>query len=103
MQYDGRAMCIRCGTCSICPTGARYSPDFTFKRLLAEKKITLHDQMQVRKLVRHDGKSTIAVAQASERRQGEPVEYRAKQFVLAAGYTWTPHLLLLSGLANSSG
>ena len=27
--YDGRAQCIRCNTCSICPTGARYSPDFT--------------------------------------------------------------------------
>src|SRR5580693_4563875 len=25
--YDGRAKCIRCNTCSVCPTGARYSPD----------------------------------------------------------------------------
>ena len=38
------------------------------------------------------------------------VVYRARTFVLAAGYTWSPHLLLLSaqgrypdGLANSSG
>jgi quinoprotein glucose dehydrogenase len=41
---------------------------------------------------------------------GAPVEIRAKTFVLAAGFTWSPHLLLLSrssafpnGLANRSG
>src|SRR5262249_52168478 len=53
----------------------------------------------------------IVAAQAVDRRRrGEPVEFRAGTFVLAAGYTWTPHLLLLSsstrfpaGLANSSG
>src|SRR5213076_100477 len=32
--YGGRAQCLRCNTCEICPTGARYSPDFTFKQLL---------------------------------------------------------------------
>ena len=26
--YDGRPECIRCGTCSICPTGARYLAGF---------------------------------------------------------------------------
>ena len=36
--YGGRAQCLRCNTCEICPTGARYSPDFTFKQLLAAKK-----------------------------------------------------------------
>ena len=43
-------------------------------------------------------------------RPADPVEYRARTFVLAAGYCWSPHLLLLStssrfpnGLANSSG
>jgi choline dehydrogenase-like flavoprotein len=35
--YDGRSVCMRCNTCEICPTGARYSPDFTFKRLLEKK------------------------------------------------------------------
>src|SRR5437870_5342924 len=55
--YDGRAQCIRCNTCAICPTGARYSPDFTFKQLLAQKKIALHAQTLVRKLVLHDTRS----------------------------------------------
>ncbi len=111
VAYDGRAKCIRCNTCAICPTGARYSPDFTFKRLLAQKKITLHDQTLIRKLVLHDTKSIVVAARGVNRaRQDEPVEYRAPMFVVASGYAWTPHLLLLSrnsrfpdGLANKSG
>ena len=30
-NYGGRGICRRCNTCEICPTGARYSPDWTFK------------------------------------------------------------------------
>jgi glucose dehydrogenase len=109
--YDGRAQCIRCNTCTICPTGARYSPDFTFQRLLAGKNFLLHDRTLVRKLVLEDGRPEVAAAQAVNRdAPGEPVEYRAPVFVLASGYCWSPHLLLLSkcarfpeGLANSSG
>ena len=108
--YDGRAQCIRCNTCSICPTGARYSPDFTFKWLLAGKNFTLHDRTLVRKLVLDDAKPVIVAAQAVNRdTPEEPIEYRAPVFVLASGYCWSPHLLLLSansrfpnGLANSS-
>jgi quinoprotein glucose dehydrogenase len=111
LPYDGRAQCVRCGTCDICPTGARYSPDFTYKRLLAQKKITLHDRTLVRKLVLAPTMSTIASAHAVHRdRPGEKLEYRARQFVVASGYTWSSHLLLLSacsrfpnGLANRSG
>jgi glucose dehydrogenase len=102
--YDGRAQCIRCNTCMICPTGARYSPDFTFKQLLAAKKIQLDDQTLVRRLVKDGGKSTIVAAEAVNRQKpDENIEYRAPVFVLAGGYTWSPHLLLLSGLGNSSG
>ena len=56
--YDGRAKCIRCNTCAICPTGARYSPDYTFRRLLERKKFELHDQTLVSKLSVDDAKST---------------------------------------------
>lgn len=109
---DGRGACCVFDTCtSVCPPGARYSPDWTFKRLLAQKKIVLHDRTLVRKLVLDDTKPTIAAAQGvQQERPGEVAEYRARLFVLAAGYTWSPHLLLLSacsrfpdGLANSSG
>lgn len=111
--YGGRNQCLRCNTCEICPTGARYSPDFTFKQLLAAKRVTLHDRTLVRRLVTApDGKRVVsarAVARATSlgRRSlgegGEEIEYRAKTFVLASGYAWSPHLLLLSGVANRSG
>ncbi|MGQ0736307.1 MAG: GMC oxidoreductase [Acidobacteriota bacterium] len=113
VPYDGRAECRRCNTCEICPTGARYSPDETFRRLLAAKAIALHDRTLVRRLVSAEGGTATAdlvAAQARHRdRPDEEIEYRARQFVLAAGYCWSPHLLLLSassrfpnGLANSS-
>ncbi|HVB55261.1 MAG TPA: GMC family oxidoreductase [Candidatus Acidoferrales bacterium] len=109
--YDGRSICMRCGTCDIFPTGAKYSPDFTFKRLLSEKKIELHDETLIRRLVLKPGKTSIAAARGVHReRPREEVEYRAGTFVVASGYTWSSHLLLLSaesrfpnGLANRTG
>ena len=109
--YGGRSQCMRCNTCEICPTGARYSPDFTFKQLLAAKKIELHDRTLVRRLLTsRDGKRVVSAQAVSRARSGEPVEYRAKTFVVASGYCWSSHLLLLSassqfpnGLANRSG
>lgn len=111
IEYDGRAVCQRCNTCEICPTGARYSPDFTFQRLLDTKKIQLHDRTLVRRLVLHDTKTSVVRAEAvSYARPSEPVSYEARSFVLASGYCWSPYLLLLSanprfpeGLANRSG
>jgi len=102
-EYDGRAACKRCNTCEICPTGARYSPDFTFKQLIAAKKIELHDRTLVRRLVKSADGKRIESAQAVKRDGGGAVDYRAKTFVLASGYAWSPHLLLLSDAANSSG
>ena len=69
--------------------------------------MTLHDRTLVRRLIVDDKTTRIVAAQAVNRATGEMVEYRARRFVLAAGYAWTPHLLLLStssrfpnGLAN---
>lgn len=114
IPYDGRSECKRCNTCEICPTGARYSPDETFRRLLDKQAITLHDRTMVRGLVPAAGGGKtprIDAANATHRdRPSEPIDYRARLFVLSAGYCWSPHLLLLSsstrfpnGLANSSG
>jgi choline dehydrogenase-like flavoprotein len=109
---DGRPACVRCNTCLMCPTGARYSPDFTYKQLLAQKKIALHDRTLVRQLLVHDTnpKQIIAAKAVSRATPDETIEYHAPLFVLAAGYCWSSHLLLLSqssrfpnGLANSSG
>jgi quinoprotein glucose dehydrogenase len=108
--YGGRSICRRCNTCEICPTGARYSPDFTFKQLLADRHIELHDRTIVRRLVLDEQSDRIVAAQAArEDGADDDVEYRAGMFVLASGYCWSSHLLLLSsnsrfpnGLANSS-
>jgi glucose dehydrogenase len=111
VPHRGRNVCMRCDTCNICPTGAKYSPDFTFRDLLERKKIDLVSRTLVRKLVLAEGSDRIDHAIATDRdRPDEPVEIRGGTFVLAAGYTWSSHLLLLSandrfpeGLANRSG
>ena len=110
--FGGRGACGLYDTCGdVCPTGARYSPDYTYQQLIAAKKITLHDRMLVRKLVLDDRRDTIAAAHGYHQdRPNELTEYRAQLFVLASGQCWSPHLLLLSanarfpdGLANRSG
>ena len=110
--YDGRAQCCRNDTCSpICPIGAKYSPDFTWSALLATKRIELVPRTLVRKLVLDDTAKRISHAvAASFDTPDTPVEFHAKLFVVAAGYTWSSHLLLLSaqsgapdGVANRSG
>jgi len=110
--FDGRGSCCVFDTCGdICPSGARYSPDFTFRQLAEPKKIALHDRTLVRRLVLDGQKNTIASAQGFHQdRPDEAIDYRAKTFVVASGYCWSSHLLLLSansrfpnGLANSSG
>ena len=110
--FGGRGACGLYDTCGdVCPTGARYSPDFTYQQLIAAKKVTLHDRMLVRKLVLADGKDTIAAAHGYHQdRPNDVMEYRARLFVLASGQCWSPHLLLLSasarfpnGVANRSG
>lgn len=109
--HDGRGACCVYDTCDICPTGARYSPDFTFRQLIERKQIVLHDRTLVRRLVLEDRRPVVASATAVHQdRPGEVQEYRARHFIVASGYCWSPHLLLLSsssrfpnGLANSSG
>jgi choline dehydrogenase-like flavoprotein len=104
IPYDGRNVCARCDTCNMCPTGARYSPDVQLQRLLNAKKITLHDRTMIRRIVADPTTHRIVAAQGvHEDRPSDAAEYRARLFVVAAGYAWTSHLLLLSNVANSSG
>src|SRR3954464_11062118 len=110
--FGGRGSCCVYDTCGeVCPSGARYSPVYTFKQLIAPKKIVLHDRTLVRRLIVSDAGSRIVAAQAVHQdRPDDPIEYRAKTFVVASGYCWSSHLLLLSantrfpnGVANRSG
>lgn len=109
---DGRPACCRNDTCSpICPIGAKYSPDFTWNALRAGGRVRLHPRTLVRRLVPAAGSARIERAIAVDRdRPDDPVEYRARIFVVAAGYVWSSWLLLISassrfpdGLANRSG
>jgi quinoprotein glucose dehydrogenase len=109
---DGRAQCQRCDTCyPVCPTGAKYSPDFTWDALVAANKVTLIPETLVRRLVADPATGRIVRATGNRTdASGEEVTIEAKTFVLAAGFVWSPHLLLLSqdsafpnGLANRSG
>jgi len=112
VPYGGRPQCCRNDTCSpICPIGAKYSPDFTWNALRRANKVRLIPRTLVRRLVLDPSGTTISHAIAANRdRPNEPVELHAKLFVVAAGYTWSSHLLLLSaqdkaptGVANRSG
>ena len=111
--YDGRPECCRNDTCTpICPIGAKYSPDFTWSRLRTANRITLYPRTLVRRLVLDERTQRIASAESVQVTKGAstPVTFRAKQFIVAAGYVWSAHLLLLSangrapaGIANRSG
>lgn len=109
--YRDRSVCQRCDTCNICPTGAKYTPDLTFRRLLANGRIDLRARTLVRRLELAAGSDRVGEAVALDRdRPDRAVRVRARLFVVAMGYAWSPHLLLLSrsgrfpdGLANRSG
>ena len=112
VAQDGRGQCQRCDTCyPICPTGAKYSPDFTWDALIARKRITLVTETLVRKLEADPKTGRITRATGNRTTaSGEEVTIEGSTFVLAAGFVWSPHLLLLSkssafpdGLANRSG
>lgn len=110
-RYRGRSVCCRLDSCNMCPVGARYSPDYTFRDLANAGRIELVPRTVVRRLVADPASSRIAHAVALDRdRPDEPVEIRAKVFVVASGYIWSSHLLLVSadarhpdGIANRSG
>ena len=82
--YGGRSKCKRCNTCEICPTGARYSPDWTFKQLLEREE---DRSCTTRRSCGSSCSTTqtprIAAAQAVQRgrHRTTAVEYRAKPFV----------------------
>ena len=112
VAYRGRAQCCRNDTCSpVCPIGAKYSPDFTWDALRRGNKVRLLTRTLVRRVMLEPGGKRISHAVAVDRdHPNDPVELHAKMFIIAGGYTWSAHLLLLSaqtgapnGVANASG
>jgi quinoprotein glucose dehydrogenase len=80
----------------------------SWRRLVAAGVVRLHARTLVRRL--HVVAGGTRIERALAVRDARELEYRAKTFVIASGYLWSSHLLLLSadarhprGLANSSG
>ncbi|HJR36363.1 MAG TPA: GMC oxidoreductase, partial [Gemmatimonadales bacterium] len=111
VPYGGRPACCRNDTCfPVCPIGAKYSPDHTWTPLRASGRITLMPRTIVRRIDAEGDSPRITRALAVSRDGGAELEFRARTFVVAAGYVWSSHLLLLSrssrfpeGIANRSG
>jgi len=112
VPFKGRPQCCRNDTCTpICPIGAKYSPDLTWRPLRDANRVRLVTRAVVRKLVLDPSTKRVSHAIALDRdNPGTPVELHAKQFIVAGGYVWSSHLLLLSaqagaesGVANRSG
>ncbi len=112
VAYGGRPVCCRSDTCSpICPIGAKYSPDFTWTALTAANKVQLVTRTIVRRLVLEASSDRVSHAVAVNRDDPtREMQFHARAFVVAGGYVWSPHLLMLSansrfpsGLANRSG
>jgi choline dehydrogenase-like flavoprotein len=109
VAYGGRAKCSACGTCQVCPTGAKASIDLThIPQAEATGKAEIRPEATVLRL-ETDGSGRVSAAVYAGR---DRVERRltAQVFVLAGGAVENARLLLLSasrafptGLANSSG
>jgi len=107
--YDGRAGCQACGTCHVCPTGAKASVDLTH---VARAEATGHARVLAdSSVVRLDADRSGGVRAALVARARRPAErLTARVFVLAGGAVENARLLLHSsaadhphGLGNRSG
>src|SRR5712691_8063949 len=109
VAYGGRAQCQACGTCAVCPTGAKASIDLThIPEAEATGRVRVFTEATVLRLeVDRAGEVATAVYAKPDK-----VERRLKAtlFVVAAGGIETARILLVSrskefpgGLANRSG
>lgn len=109
VAYGGRSACRACGTCQVCPTGAKASTDLTHVPAAEAtgNALIVTEATVLRLEIGPSGEVRAALYARPDR-----VEQRvaARVFVVAAGAVETARLLLLSssqacpdGLANRSG
>ena len=99
---DNQARCARRGTCMFgCPEGAKGSTDLTLWPDALQAGARLITGARVREIT-SNGKG-LATGALWIDREGREQRQEADVVVLAANGIGTPRLLLLSGLANSSG
>lgn len=101
--YDGRAACIWDGWCDAgCPIGALANPLATYLPRAESAGATIKANATVTRIVSdQSGKRATGVEFAGL--NGEKIVQPADIVVLAAFAVQSPRLLLISGLANSSG
>lgn len=109
VPFGGRAPCRACGTCHVCPIGAKASIDLTHIALAEAtgRAVIVPDVTALRLEVDQTDRVRSVVFAGADRR---PRTLAARVFVLAGGGVETPRLLLLSksarfpyGLANRGG
>jgi choline dehydrogenase-like flavoprotein len=109
VDYDGRPACENIGLCTLCPTGARYTPNHHLERLGATGRCTVIANAAVRRIVTDRAGRAEAIVYRPNDEMCD-IEHGANVVILAAGGIESPRLLLLSaddhhpnGLGNNSG
>jgi choline dehydrogenase-like flavoprotein len=107
--YEDRLGCVNIATCTFCPIGARYSPNYHLQKAVKTGLCTVHAGTSVRRLVvDRSGRARALVYQPNDARTEQ--EHAAKLIVIAAGGIESARLLFLSkdarhpdGVGNGSG
>ncbi len=98
--YDGRSGCLAFASCSVCPSGARYSADF---HVTAAER-TGHCDLLTETVARRidlSGSGDVRAIHASTL-DGKDMEVHARVYVIAAHAIESARLLLLSKCGNHS-
>ena len=95
---DGGSQCVACTTCDAfaCAVGAKRDLATAVIPGLITRGMELRPDTVVTRLVETGGR--ITSVEATDRRSGERLRFRASRVILSAGALASPHLLLASGL-----
>lgn len=99
--YAGRSQCLAYAQCSLCPSGARYSADFHIREAEASGFCTLFTETVARR-IDMDNSGSVKAIHASKL-DGQELEIRASNYIIAAHAVESARLLLLSNVGNHSG